>query len=244
MRHVAAIGAAAILVLGACTTTAEPASAPPRPSVGATADAKASKAVAPTPTPSFPAPSSPAPSSPAPSALGRLPIVGGALSPGTYATTAFEPPLTFTLGPGWNGLFPDDSDEMALEFGADGGLYITRVANVVDPTTRSTTPVSDDLIGWLAAHPALDPITGPAATSVAGHAARSLEARAVAAAEVFVYPTGNMRFDDGWTLLYRVVPLDGPDLTIVVFGMSDAAFTRMAALAEPVVASLAIGADE
>ena len=239
MRHVAAIGAAAILVLGACTTTAEPSSAPERPSIGATPDARASQAVAPTPTPS-----SSAPSSPAPSALGRLPIVGGALSPGTYATTAFEPPLTFTLGPGWNGLFPDDSDEMALEFGADGGLYITRVANVVDPTTRSTTPVSDDLIGWLAAHPALDPIAGPAATTVAGHAARSLEARAVAAAEVFAYPTGNMRFDDGWTLLYRVVPLDGPDLTIVVFGMSDAAFTRMAALAEPVVASLAIGADE
>ena len=161
-----------------------------------------------------------------------------------YTTTAFEPPLTFTLGPGWNALFPDDSDEMALEFGADGGFYITRVANVVDPTTKATIPVTDDLIDWLAAHPALDPITGPAATSVAGHAARSLEARAVAAADVFVYPTGNMRFDDGWTLRYRVVPLEGPDLTIVVFGTSDAAFTRMAALAEPVVASLAIGADK
>jgi hypothetical protein len=238
MRHVAAIGAAAILALGACTT-AKPASAPPQASIGTSADAQASQALVPTATPSSPAPGSPAPSDP-----GWLPIVGGTLPPGRYSTTAFEPRLSFTLGPGWNGLFPDDSDEMAIEFGTDGGLYITRVAKVVDPTTGATTSVTDDLIGWLAAHPALDPIAGPAATSVAGHAARSLEARAVAAAEVFVYPTGNMRFDDGWTLRYRVVPLDGPDLTIVLFGNSDAAFTRMAALADPVVASLEIGADQ
>ena len=52
MRHVVAIGAAAILVLGACTTTAAPSSAPPRPSIGATPDARASQAVAPAATPS------------------------------------------------------------------------------------------------------------------------------------------------------------------------------------------------
>jgi hypothetical protein len=234
MRRAVAFGVAATFVLGACTAAAAPSSPPPRPSIAATPDAGASPSVAP----------AISLSSPTPSARGRLPIVGGALSPGTYATTAFEPPLTFTLGPGWNGLFPDDSDEMAIEFGSDGGLYITRVANVVDPRTSTTTPVADDLIGWLSAHPALDPIAGPAATTVAGRTARSLDARAVAAAEVFVYPTGNMRFDDGWTLRYRVVPLDGPDLTIVAFGTSDAAFTRMAALAEPVVASLAIGGDQ
>jgi hypothetical protein len=239
MRHVVAIGAAAAFVLVGCATTAAPSSAPPRPSIEATPSAGAPQAVA-----QAAAPSSPTPSSRAPSAAGRLAIVGGALSPGRYTTTAFEPPLTFTLGPGWNALFPDDPDEMALEFGADGGFFMTRVANVVDPTTRASIPVTDDLIGWLAAHPALDPISVPSATSVAGRAARSLEARAVAAADVFVYPTGNMRFDDGWTLRYRVVPLEGPDLTIVVFGTSDAAFTRMAALAEPVVASLAIGADK
>ena len=244
MRRVVAFGAAAILLLGACATTTAPSSASPHPSITATPDGEASRGVVPAATQSAPTPSAPTPGAPAPSARGRLPIVGGNLSPGTYATTAFEPPLTFTLGPGWNGLFPDDPDEMAFEFGSDGGLYITRVANVVDPRTSTTTPVADDLIGWLAAHPALDPIAGPAATTVAGHTARSLDARAVAAAEVFVYPTGNMRFDDGWTLRYRVVPLDGPDLTVVVFGTSDGAFTRMAALAEPVVASLAIGADQ
>jgi hypothetical protein len=234
MRHVVSIGAAAMLVVGACTTTAAPSSAPALPSIGATPLANTTQAVTPPATPTSAAPSTPE----------RLPIVGGALSPGTYATTAFEPQLTFTLGPGWNALFPDDSDEMALEHGADGGLYITRVANVVDPTTHTSTAVSDDLIGWLAAHPALHPIAEPKATSIAGHAARSLDARAVAAAEVFVYPTGNMRFDEGWTLRYRVVPLDGSDLTIVLFGNSDAAFTRMAAIAEPVVASLGIGADQ
>ena len=95
--------------------------------------------------------------------------------------------------------------------------------------TKSLWDARRSLLGWTIA------IVAGLAASVLASAGR---------AEVFVYPTGNMRFDDGWTLRYRVVPLDGPDLTVVVFGTSDGAFTRMAALAEPVVASLAIGADQ
>jgi hypothetical protein len=49
-------------------------------------------------------------------------------------------------------LFPDDSDEIALD-AADGTgfMAITRVTKAVD--RNGTIPVPDDLVGWLATNP-------------------------------------------------------------------------------------------
>jgi hypothetical protein len=79
----------------------------------------------------------------------------GALAPGAYATTAFEPRLTFTLGEGWSASFQDDDDEVALEHASGTFLYMTRVTKVIDPATLSTVAAPDDLVGWLSTHPRL-----------------------------------------------------------------------------------------
>lgn len=182
----------------------------------------------------------PASASPTVAATGPFVLSAGALAPGTYTTTAFQPRLTFVLGDGWRGLFPDDDDEVALE--GDDGLFfaVTRVSKVVDPTTHTAVAVPDDLVSWLATHPALT-ADAPAAASIGGLTGQWLDVTAGNSSEVelFAYPSGNLRIVQGATFRIHVLSMEGPDLTIIV-GAPASNLPTAVELAQPVLDSLEI----
>jgi hypothetical protein len=158
-------------------------------------------------------------------------------------TTAFEPTLSFTLEDGWRGLFPDDEDEVALE--RSGGVFfaITRVSEVVDPTTGTVVAVPDDLIAWLTTHPALT-AEMPEPVTIAGVSGQRVDVTVTNGSEreIFAYPGGNMRIPAGVTFRCHVLPLDGADLTIIL-GAPDAVFAEATELIQPVLDSLVIDAS-
>lgn len=166
----------------------------------------------------------------------------GAMEAGTYKATAFDPPLTFTLGEGWSALFAPDEDEIALD-GPDGSfLNITRVTEVMDPQTDAPVAAPDDLIAWLAALPGVTE-SEPMPIEVAGLAAQSIDLSLGESApeiETFVYPTGNMRIPPGTHDRYIVIPLDGPDLTIVFGSGSECGLDAVMPMIQPILDSLAI----
>lgn len=165
---------------------------------------------------------------------------GGSLDPGTYTTTAFAPNLTFALGDGWRAPFQDDEDEIALEGPENVFLGITRVSNVVDPSTGESVPVPNDLVAWLSDIPGVT-ATKPKAIEVAGLSGKSFEVSLdenAQAIETFAYPTGNMRIPPGSHDRYIVIPLDGPDLTIIMGSESGPAAATEAV--QPILDSLVI----
>jgi hypothetical protein len=166
-----------------------------------------------------------APVTPSPTAAptGPFAIRAGTLTPGLYTTTAFQPTLTFSVGGGWFGMFPDDSDEIALNDAREGMFAITRVSQVIDPETRVTAiPVPDDLIGWFTTHPQLI-AEAPSPVTIAGLAGQSVDVVVADNSEpdIFAYESGNMYIPTGFKVRYIVLPLDGPDLTIVIGAAKD-----------------------
>jgi hypothetical protein len=162
----------------------------------------------------------------------------GLLDAGRYTTTEFRPTIEFAVGDGWSELFADDDDEVALDHVTRTGFMVTRVTQVVDPETRTTVDVPDDLVAWLAHHPVFK-ATKPTPVMVAGIRAQMVTLTSPATTDLFAYPTGNMRLPEGASARYFVVPMDGPDLTIIVAGDTKT-FDAALALGEPVVASLRI----
>lgn len=183
----------------------------------------------------------PATASPTAAPTGPFAIRAGTLTPGPYTTTAFQPTLTFTVGDGWNGMFPDDSDEIALNDSQEGLFAITRVTQVIDPATRVTAiPVPDDLIAWFTTHPQLT-AEAPRPVTIAGLSGRSVDVVVTDGSEpdMFAYESGNMYIPAGFRIRYIVLPLDGPDLTIVVGAAKDA-FDATIERAQVMLDSLAI----
>src|SRR5262245_36328078 len=209
-------------------------SAAPTSSVASSHAVSAAPAATPTRAPS-PEPSrAPTPAPTEPYALGS-----SAMAPGEYATSLFEPRLTFTVGEGWSSLFPDDPDEIALDRDqGTTGLGITRATKVVYPATGQAVAVPDDLIGWLSEHPALE-AEAPGKTKIAGIEARYVDTVATATRETFAYDTGNMRVIDGDHTRFYVVPLDGPDLTIILVSSAER-FDEALPLVAAIVAFMAI----
>jgi hypothetical protein len=142
------------------------------------------------------------------------------------------------LSDGWSALFPDDSDEVAFD-GLDvpGFLAITRVTKVVGST--GSIPAPDDLIGWLAANPKFSWSGKPVAVTVGGVAGAMIDGSVKTGTDVFAYETGNMRVTTGEHVRYYVLPLDGPDLTIVVMSPGDG-FEALLDLAQATIDSLEI----
>jgi hypothetical protein len=70
-------------------------------------------------------------------ASGPIAFQVGFPNAGTYTTTAFQPRLTLTIDEGWQVLFPDDEDELALETAAGDRIIFlaSRVSQVVDPAS-------------------------------------------------------------------------------------------------------------
>jgi len=179
-------------------------------------------------------------SSPSPAPTGPSAIERGSLAAGRYTTTAFDPTFTFTVGDGWTALFPDDSDEMALE-GPDRAFFaVTRPGKVVDPESGTAVATPDDLTTWLATHPSLTP-SSPEPVLVSGIASQSIEVTPAEGKDVrvFAYPSGDMHFASGLRIRFYVLPLDGPDMVIVV-GAPEAAFSSSADLAQQIVDSIEI----
>jgi hypothetical protein len=169
-----------------------------------------------------------------------VPVGEGALEAGTYATTAFDPALAFTLGDGWHALFPGDADGVAFE---DAGAFlgITRPAGVIDPPPRGAVPTPVDLATWLSQHPALV-ATAPAAVEIAGHEGVTFDVGlepGTTQLDIFKYPTGNLHLQPGTRTRFWVVPMDEPDLVILAMA-PEADFEEAAVRAGQVVASLLI----
>ena len=163
----------------------------------------------------------------------------GSLTPGTYASSAFRPSVTFTIGDGWEALFADDDDELAIEHTPTVLFYMTRVTQVIDPTKGVAAPVPDDLVQWLARHPDLN-AEAPKSVTLAGLPARTVvvhtNGQEVA---TFYYTTGNMRVPAGFTAQYYVLPMDGPDLTVKV-GAPTKQWAAALALTAPILESLRV----
>jgi DNA-directed RNA polymerase specialized sigma24 family protein len=195
----------------------------------------------PTEGPASPSPTlAPASTSPTPAPTEPFALVSGALPPGRYTTTLFQPTLAFTLDDGWRGLFPDDDDEVALEGPAGVFFAISRVAKVIDPTTGTAVDAPDDLVEWLTTDPRLT-AEAPNAVTVDDLAGQSVDFTSNDGREhaIFAFPTGNLRIPPGVTYRCYVVPLEGPDMTIIV-GAPTAGFADAVAMTQPVIDSLVI----
>ncbi|HYN69937.1 MAG TPA: hypothetical protein VEX41_06990 [Candidatus Eisenbacteria bacterium] len=186
--------------------------------------------------------STPAPTA-SPAASGPHKLTAGSLPPGDYTTTEFQPTLHFTLGEGWGNNFPDDSDEIALNRGADISLVaFSRVSRVVDPTTHQALPVPEDLLGWLAAHPSFEWTGASVPVEIAGLSGGTLKGQlenGLKQTDMFAWDTGNMRVVPGNQVQFYVLPLDGPDLTIVVMA-EDAAFASVSEATRTMLDSLEV----
>ncbi len=143
---------------------------------------------------------------------------------GTYTTTLFQPRLTVSIDDGWQVLFDDDDDELALEDDSgDGTLFAaSRVSQVVNPKNREVIDAPDDLIAWLRAHPSLvtDP---PMSTTIDDRPAMSIDATTGTrpAVDLIAFPGGNFHLPPNVRLRFTVVPMDGPDLLIATGGHTD-----------------------
>jgi len=196
--------------------------------------AAASTAPSPTVAPASPSPT-PAPTEP-------FALISGALSAGRYTTTLFQPTLTFTLEDGWRGMFPDDDDEVALE-GPDGAFFaISRVSEVVDPTTGTAVAAPDDLVEWFTTHPMLTAET-PQSVTVGGLPGQVVDVFVTNGSErgIIAFPSGNLRIPAGVTYRCYVLPLEGPDMTIIV-GAPNAGFAEVVEATQAVIDSLVIDA--
>lgn len=179
---------------------------------------------------------------PEPSAApsGPIAIREGPASAGTYTTTSFEPTVVLTLpSDGWRFFFQDDDDEMALGKG-DVELAGGRVANVLDPATRTVVPAPDDLVSWIAAHPGLE-AESPQPASVGGIVGQSIDVMNTGTVDIdiFAYPTGNLRVSAGTTARLWVLTYDGPDLVFTGFGRSSQ-FQQALPILQPVIDSIVI----
>jgi hypothetical protein len=206
-----------------------------------TSGAASTEATSPTPTASAAAsPTVATLPDPTVAPTGPFALRSGTLPAGEYTTTAFQPTVTFTLVDGWRGMFPDDDDEVALEGPGRALFAISRVSQVVDPTTGTAVDAPDDLVEWLTTHPRITS-QAPRVVTVGGLAGQMVDVVVTNGSEleILAFPTGNLRIPQGVTYRIYVVPLDGPDMTIIV-GAPNAGFAETIEMFQPVLDSLAI----
>jgi hypothetical protein len=190
--------------------------------------AQPSDVASPTPTSSSASSTEPTSTSPAatPSvaASDAQPIAEGPLRPGWYRTSNFQPTVAFEVGDdGWQAFFVDDADEVYIEGSGGTMVQMTRLSQVVDPATGTSSDAPDDLIAWFLAHPRLE------ATEAANDRATlaGLPVRAVTYATtggdvpLFAYDAGNFHLRPGLSLRTYVIQMDGPDLVVSVLVNAD-----------------------
>jgi hypothetical protein len=182
-----------------------------------------------------------APAGPTPAASGERSFHAGPLEPGEYTTTVFDPTLRVSLRGGWLGSGVDEPSSISIDRQDHGGtLAMARVTHVVDPTSHLEVPVGDDLVGWLIAHPAFEGMDHPTPVTIAGVTGSMMDGHAIADAEMFAEGGWTMAVGIGWHVRFYVLPLDGPDLMIIVSGMTDGSYISTMEQAQPVLDSLRI----
>ena len=174
-------------------------------------------------------------------ASGPRPIVPGTFAPGTYATTAFQPPLSFSLGEGWSAFFPDQTEIFELDT-TGGALAMMRVYWVIDPKSGQQVPGPDDLLGWLAHHPALV-ATKAKSVRIAGRSASSIDVRASSTQRLFWFSGEPFRLNTGDQARLYQLPLEGADLTIMVVALAGSSLADVLKAAGPVLDSLEVGSS-
>lgn len=168
---------------------------------------------------------------------GAQPLTMGTLPEGTYQTRNFDPTLTFNLPDGWYQYFEEDSDEIALA-GPSAEMNLTRPSLVVDPD-GGTIDTPDDVADWLLTHSHFV-ATEEESALVAGVEARVIDVEApTSTVDFFAYPEGNMRVPAGVEARFVVVPMDGPDLVLVILP-SGASLAAAIDATQSIVTSLAI----
>lgn len=172
---------------------------------------------------------------------GPAPLGMGVLAAGTYTTTQFEPALTFDLAEGWHQYFADDSDEIALG-GPDVDLNMTRPAQVIDPTSGQPADSPDSLADWVAGNANLD-ASAPTTVQIAGIESTYFDLPGpTSTVQLFHYTSGDMHIPPGTQTRIYVVPMDGPDLVLVMYATSSD-FAAAVEAVQPIVDSLQIAPE-
>jgi hypothetical protein len=163
----------------------------------------------------------------------------GTMPAGQYMTNLFEPQLVFTLPDGWTQFFPDEDDEIFMGM-ADAELAVSRAAQVVDPDSRSPAEAPEDLLEWFTAHPSFGGLD-PVAITIDGIDSHYFDLPAPSAdTKLFHFSGGDFHIPPGVATRIYVVPLDGPDLSLVVLPPQGASTDAAISAVEPIVESLLI----
>jgi Ca2+-binding RTX toxin-like protein len=184
----------------------------------------------------------PAPPSP-PSPSERELFFGSPLPPATYVNSFFRPPVSFTIGPGWE----------ARASGRFASLFAFAIVRNRGPRTQCASESGlflvfnhfslHDSVADVVAH--LSTLPGTSATppldaTVGGVSGKQLELTATGAACLRVADIGEdltIDLDPGDRIRYYVLDING--LTVIVsFGGPSRLFESFATVAEPVVASV------
>jgi hypothetical protein len=115
-----------------------------------------------------------------------VPPIPTNLPPGRYATNAFEPSVSFSVGKGWAINNPEKIDHFSIysrelaKSDKEAGAVLTfvdvrAVFDAQSPTEGNVRSAPKDLLAWFQRHPRLD-ISKPAPTTIGGVSAVRFEA--------------------------------------------------------------------
>jgi hypothetical protein len=159
-----------------------------------------------------------------------IPKPGKSLAAGTYATEAFEPALSFTVGGGWIAIIPEANDVVAIGKRdvplSVGALNVEEVFDLDNPGETVAAP--DDMAAWLQEHPYLD-TEEPGRATVGGVSGQQFDAIASEPKDVEFCPepcvplfvlSGGETFWLGKSEKYRFIVLDDVDgeTVTIIFG--------------------------
>lgn len=168
------------------------------------------------------------------------------LDPGHYQIGSSDPTLSFDLTVGWVGaLYPRPEADLTRP-ATPGGVVIAKVWGIhnFEKDAGVVEPAPGDLMGWLASHPNFIWDGPPKDVSVAGLAGAWIEGHVRATQPpygVLVYTGSPAALRAPWHVRYYVMPLPGYDLTVLIYGETDAAFAALLEDTLPLLNSLEIG---
>ena len=165
------------------------------------------------------------------------------IEPGTYRWDGFESSISIAVGPGWelghdNAAFFDlfrGSDFPSVSFGRFTDVYVdatTRVAAVDAGAVAATLTARTDVT-----------VTDSSAIELGGRGGRQFDLVTVnPQTPLFFGPAGDFKLDPEFKTRYRVLDFPGGGVLVIGIHTRDHGFDDGVALAEPLVATLIIGA--
>lgn len=179
-------------------------------------------------------------------AAGPLEIRGGDLTPGTYTHSGFEPPITFDLDEGWQGVQntrgffdvqqdPDTPDVIAVQFGnVDAVFGADRSSFEIDEAAAATPIIREN--------PDLR-VLGESPSQMSGLEGFTIEVENAADGDVPVLhvPAGPLAISPERRLWVSFFDVAGDGVLAVMVGGSVARWEDSLTIAEPVLESVRIG---